>query len=108
MSAKERGRESTDSTSASRPTISDVARLARVSVGTVSNVISGRSTVTNERRRRVTAAMEELGYEVSMLARAMRRQRSSLIGLCVPNTAFASLSALADTLEERAVADGFE
>lgn len=47
---------------ASRPTLADVARLAEVSVPTVSKAISGRTDVAESTRRRVLSAMDELGY----------------------------------------------
>ena len=89
-------------------TISDVAELAGVSVGTVSNVLNNRSTVSASRRERVLKAIDQLGFSGSMLARGMRAQSNSLVGLCVPHTRFANLAALADTLDERSVAANYE
>lgn len=90
------------------PTINDVAQRAGVSVGTVSNVLNNRSTVSAARRERVLQAVDELGFSGSMLAKGMRAQSNSLVGLCVPHTAFANLAALADTLDERAVGADYE
>ncbi|CAH1689695.1 DNA-binding LacI/PurR family transcriptional regulator [Hyphomicrobiales bacterium] len=90
------------------PTINDVAEMAGVSVGTVSNVINHRSTVSSTRRERVLKAIETLGFSGSMLAKGMRAQSNPLVGLCVPHTTFANLAALADTLDERAVAADYE
>jgi LacI family transcriptional regulator len=89
-------------------TINDVAQLAGVSVGTVSNVLNNRSTVSAARRDRVLRAIEDLGFSGSMLARGMRGQSNSLVGLCVPHTGFANLAALADTLDERSVSANYE
>jgi LacI family transcriptional regulator len=90
------------------PTITDVAELAGVSVGTVSNVLNNRPSVSEARRLRVHKAIEELGFSGSMLAKGMRAQSNSLVGLCIPNTGFANLAALADTLDSRAVDANFE
>lgn len=90
------------------PTISDVAKLAGVSVGTVSNVLNNRASVSAGRIKRVTRAVRELGFTGSMLAKGMRAQHNTLIGLCVPNTGFANFASLADTLDELSVADNFE
>ncbi|MBW8636338.1 LacI family transcriptional regulator [Hoeflea sp. WL0058] len=90
------------------PTISDVAKLAGVSVGTVSNVLNNRASVSAGRARRVMRAVRELGFTGSMLAKGMRAQHNTLIGLCVPNTGFANFASLADTLDELSVADNFE
>jgi len=89
-------------------TISDVARLAKVSVGTVSNVLNRRSSVSQARRESVLKAIEEVGFSVSILAKGMRAQSTSLVGLCVPHTTFTFLAALADTLEERAFGADYE
>lgn len=89
-------------------TINDVAKLAGVSVGTVSNVLNNRSTVSASRRDRVLRAIDQLGFSGSMLARGMRAQSNSLVGLCVPHTGFANLAALADTLDERSVGANYE
>jgi len=62
-------------------TISDVAKAANVSFKTVSRVINGDAPVGAETRRRVEAAIAELGYVPSSAARMMRSNRSGLIGL---------------------------
>jgi LacI family transcriptional regulator len=69
-----------------RPTVIEVARLAKVSVGTVSNVLNGSSSVSEARRRRVEKAIATLGYTQNPLAQGLRRQRSTMVGLCVPHT----------------------
>ncbi|MGW5018447.1 LacI family DNA-binding transcriptional regulator [Streptomyces cacaoi] len=63
--------------------IKEVARAAGVSVGTVSNVINRPATVAEDTRRRVQAAIEQLGYVRSESARQLRAGRSRLIGLLV-------------------------
>ena len=44
------------------PTLKDVAKASGVSVMTVSNVVNGRPRVSEATRRRVLAAVDELGY----------------------------------------------
>jgi LacI family transcriptional regulator len=90
------------------PTINDVAELAQVSVGTVSNVLNNRASVSKSKRDRVQKAIEALGFSSSMLAKGMRAQSNALVGLCVPHTSFANLAALADTLDDRSVDANFE
>jgi DNA-binding LacI/PurR family transcriptional regulator len=63
------------------PTIQDVARLARVSRQTVSNVINSPSTVRDTTRSRVLAAIDELGYRPHASARRLRTRKSSTIGV---------------------------
>lgn len=63
--------------------IKDVARQARVSVGTVSNVINRPETVAEETRERVLAAISQLGYVRSESARQLRMGQSRIIALLV-------------------------
>lgn len=62
-------------------TIYDVARKAGVSPKTVSRVMNGDAPVNAETRRIVEAAMGELAYAPSRAARAMRSNKTGLIGL---------------------------
>jgi LacI family transcriptional regulator len=68
-----------------RPTINDVARLAKVSKKTVSRVINDSPFVRGETRDRITAIMSELGYTPDPQARGLAFRRSFLIGLVYDN-----------------------
>lgn len=85
-----------------RVTITSVASRAGVSIGTVSNVLNGRTPVSPKRKALVLEAIRELGFNRSLLAKSMRLQRSAVVGLCMPFATFANFSALIDSLEERA------
>nr|WP_149205395.1 LacI family DNA-binding transcriptional regulator [Actinotalea subterranea] len=61
--------------------MADVAALAGVSSQTVSRVSTGAGTVRPETRRRVLAAMTELGYSPNNAARALRYGSFETIGL---------------------------
>lgn len=63
--------------------IEDVARQAGVSTATVSRVLSGKSNVSDELRERVLETIQELNYRPSRVARSLRVQRSSIIGLII-------------------------
>ncbi len=67
-----------------RPTIEDVAREARVSRQTVSNVINAPERVSEQTRRETEAAIERLGYRSNAIARNLRQRSSRLIGYRVP------------------------
>ncbi|MFI9581979.1 LacI family DNA-binding transcriptional regulator [Streptomyces sp. NPDC052236] len=63
--------------------IKDVARIAGVSVGTVSNVINRPESVADETRARVLSAIDRLGYVRSESARQLRAGRSRIMALLV-------------------------
>ena len=63
------------------PVMSDVGRLAGVSHQTVSRVINGSPHVRPETRKKVLAAMEELGYRPNPVARALVTGRSKTLGV---------------------------
>jgi len=65
-------------------TSKDVARIAGVSQSTVSYVMSGRRPISEETRRRVEAAIQQLTYQPNAGARALASQRTQVIGLVVP------------------------
>ncbi|MCV6595558.1 MAG: LacI family DNA-binding transcriptional regulator [Mangrovicoccus sp.] len=62
-------------------TVTDVARRAKVSPGTVSNALSGKRHVNAETRQRIEQAIEELGYVPNLTARQMRTGRSNTIAI---------------------------
>ncbi|REF35060.1 LacI family DNA-binding transcriptional regulator [Thermasporomyces composti] len=67
-----------------RTTLRDVARLAGVSPKTVSNVVNGYIHVRPETRRRVQHAIARLNYRPNLSARSLRRGRTGVIALAVP------------------------
>ncbi|MCL5746628.1 MAG: LacI family transcriptional regulator [Acidobacteria bacterium] len=72
-------------TRAARPTIQDVARLAGVSVATVSAVMNGTVRVSPERTERVQRAMAALQYRPDERGRTLRTGHTRLIGVVVPD-----------------------
>jgi len=65
-------------------TIKDVARLAGVGVGTASRVISGKGPVSPETAAKVHAAIAELDFRPSHIARALSAKSLGTIGVFVP------------------------
>ncbi|MDR1768573.1 MAG: LacI family transcriptional regulator [Propionibacteriaceae bacterium] len=61
----------------------DVAQLARVSVGTVSNVLNRPSRVSSATRQRVEDAIDKLGWVRNESARQLRAGRSDAVGMIV-------------------------
>lgn len=66
---------------ATTPTISDVARLAGVSVGTVSHVLRGKVRVSENLSQRVHEAAAALGYAVDPSAQALRLGYQNIVGV---------------------------
>jgi LacI family transcriptional regulator len=63
----------------------DVAKAAKVSVGTVSNVLNRPEIVASQTRMRVSETIKELGFVPNGLARQLRFGNSRTIGLIVPD-----------------------
>jgi LacI family transcriptional regulator len=93
---------------AKRVTHKNVAERAGVSVATVSYVINnGPRPVSPATRVKVEAAIAELGYYPNEMARGLRRQQSSTIGLIVPNITNPVYAEIAQDLERVCAAAGF-
>jgi LacI family transcriptional regulator len=85
-----------------------VADLARVSEATVSYVVNnGPRPVAAETRARVLKAIATLGYHPSGVARSLRLQRTSMIGLVVPDTANPFYGEIARAIENIGYASGY-
>jgi LacI family transcriptional regulator len=67
-------------------TISDVAQLAGVSVGTVSKALNGRGSLRSETRHRVASAAEQLGFEPNKTAVALNSGRTYTVGMITTDT----------------------
>jgi DNA-binding LacI/PurR family transcriptional regulator len=63
--------------------IKDVANRAGVSSASVSRVLSNKPHISEEMRRRVLAAVQELGYKPSRVARSLRAKRARILGLII-------------------------
>lgn len=64
-------------------TITDVSRRAGVSRSTVSRVVAGNGYVSDANRQAIERAIADLGYRPNTLARALRSNRSNVIGAVV-------------------------
>ncbi len=67
------------------PTLREVAKLAGVSVPTVSRVINKEKFVSDDVKKRVTSAVKELDYEPQWSARSLRLGRTNIIGVIIPS-----------------------
>jgi len=71
-----------------RVTIYDVAKEAGVSLATVSRVINGSNVVKGPTKERVQAAVDKLGYKPNAIAQGLALQKTTTIGLVVPEASF--------------------
>lgn len=93
--------------SSARPTIRDVARLAGVSHQTVSRVINRSKDVTLETRDRVEAAILELGYRPSAIARSMARGETRTLACISPNLTDYTFASIIEGAEQEARSQGY-
>ncbi|NYH40742.1 DNA-binding LacI/PurR family transcriptional regulator [Micromonospora jinlongensis] len=88
-------------------TLRDVARLAGVSVKTVSNVVNGYPHVSPDVRRRVEAAVAELHYRPNASARNLRTGRTGVLALVLPTTDLPYAGDLARAVVHAAAQQGY-
>ncbi|MDF2495470.1 LacI family DNA-binding transcriptional regulator [Sphingomonas sp.] len=88
-------------------TIRDVARLAEVSVASVSRALNGLANVHPDTRARVLAAAKELGYVPHAGARSLSLARTNAIGVVLPDLHGEFFSELVRGLDREASARGY-
>lgn len=87
--------------------IKDVAKMAGVSVTTVSRVLNGEKYVKDEIRKKVNHAIEHLGYAPSHIARSLVLKKTNLIGVIVPDLTSSFYSTILSSIEEAASSNGY-
>lgn len=87
--------------------VRDVASLAGVSVGTVSNVLNARPSVSPSVAERVHAAIAELGYVPNAAARQLRAGQSRTLALVVLDVTNPFFAEVARGAEDRAAESGY-
>ena len=92
---------------ADRSSARDVARLAGVSTATVSRALNLPRAVDPATLLRVQAAIDKLRYVPHGAARALRSQRSAMIGAVVPSFDYALYARTTSALQREADARGF-
>ena len=90
-----------------RANLRDVARLAEVSVATVSRVLNSPKVVQKSTRERVEKAIMELGFHPSAAARAINSGRTKIIGALVPTLDSDIWTLTIDAIESRLGDFGF-
>src|SRR3954463_8252218 len=90
-----------------KPLMEDVARLAGVSRGTVSNVLNNPSLVSPAKRERVEQAIEQLGFVRNQAALALAAGRTRTIGYVATDLSNSFFLDVARGIEEEADARGY-
>lgn len=88
-------------------TIKDVAALAGISYTTVSHVLNNSRPVSEAVRLKVEAAIVQLDYVPSAVARSLKAQATATIGLLVPNGMNPYFAELARGIEDHCERNGF-
>ncbi|MBS9804362.1 LacI family DNA-binding transcriptional regulator [Bacillus cereus] len=89
-------------------TIRDVAKLAGVSVATVSRVINEKGYVHEDTVKQVKEAIEELRYRPNSAAKPLFKENSTIIALLVDNLCNSSNITLLHCIEEIAYKEGYQ
>ena len=85
----------------------DVAQLAGVSSTTVAHVLNNTKPVTPEVRQRVLAAVEQLNYKPSILARGLATSETKHIAILVKSLHNPYYSAIHDGVQSVANREGY-
>src|ERR1700691_6507896 len=89
------------------PNMKQIAVKAGVSLGTVSHVLNNSAKVSNPLRQRVMDAVAALGYQPSELARGLRREKTNMIGMIIPDVTNPFFPAVVRGAEDVAFANGY-
>lgn len=81
-------------------TIKDVAKMAGVSISTVSRVINNSKPVSKEVKIKVLQAIDELGYKPNEIARSLVTKKSNLIGIIVTDIGNSYIAQMIRGIEE--------
>lgn len=88
-------------------TIEDVAKLAGVSIATVSRAIRTPEKVAESTRKKVSAAIARTGYTANAMARNLRMRRSQMVLVLTGSIADANFAGVLTGLEKAANARGY-
>ncbi|MET8049479.1 MULTISPECIES: LacI family DNA-binding transcriptional regulator [unclassified Streptosporangium] len=89
-------------------TLKDVAAAAGVSRSTASRALSGSPLIAPETRVAVKEVADRMGYRPNRAASALRSKQSHVVGLVLNNLINASFHTIAEVVQRRAAAEGYQ
>ena len=89
-------------------TLKDIAERVGVSITTVSRVLNGKGSISQETKDKVFQVMRELNYYPNEMARSLVNKNSHIIGLIVPYIDHPFFSALTAAIEEASSHAGYK
>lgn len=92
---------------AGRVTRKDVSRIAGVSTATVSNVLNGKSNVSEAVRKRVLQVIEELDYKPNLVARSLITNKTFQVAILLDDITDPHHSAIVDSFQREAAKAGY-
>lgn len=88
-------------------TMKHIAKMARVSIGTVSHVLNNSAGVREPVRKRVLEAVQAARYQPNQLARGLRRDKTNMIGMIIPDVTNPFFPAVVRGAEDVAFSNGY-
>ncbi|MBR5401193.1 MAG: LacI family DNA-binding transcriptional regulator [Treponema sp.] len=86
-------------------TLKEIAAKCNVSIATVSNILNGKSNVSEKTKERVLKVVKETGYKPNYMARTLRARKTNTVGLIIDDIgAFSSpllIEGVLETLEQK-------
>ncbi len=89
------------------PTLRDIAKAAGVASMTVSRVINQNGYVSEQLRKKVQRAIDELEYHPNALARSLKKSRTHVVGILLPDIANPFSAELAGSIQQVLVERGY-
>ncbi|KAL3949822.1 LacI family DNA-binding transcriptional regulator [Lentilactobacillus hilgardii] len=91
-----------------QPKLADVAKLAGVSITTVSRVINDRGYLSSDTKEKVFSAMQQLSYQPSLAARALHGKQFKLVGLIFASLENPLIAEVVEEIENRLFNRGYK
>lgn len=89
-------------------TIKDIAKEAGVSVTSVSRVLNERGYLSDGLKNKVFNAMEKLNYQPNEMARSLQSQKTSVLGLIIPDVSHPFFAQWTKAIEQEAFIRGYK